>query len=140
MGKVRTWYLGSLNNSRSYISALWRAIPIIAKERKHGLFILQDLQNKEPKACGNNRQRGKIALAIFCELGYVHEVETKGVSTKYALGRNKPFDRTLDDIFSELTHDRSAQEINDPEQFYDVETEELEQRPKNWNKDSEFVT
>jgi hypothetical protein len=123
MGKVKTTYMGSLSQPHSYISILWRAIPVIAKQGKNGLFILQDLQNQEPKSCGNNRQRGKIALAIFSELGFIHAVETKANSTKYRLGIKKPFDMTLDDILQAVPNKQSADEVNDPEQFGQNETE-----------------
>ena len=99
MGGHKTIYMGSLNESDSYISKLWRAATIIAKESKDDTFILQNLQDKERMACGNNRQRGKIALAIFRKLGYIKPVGTKGNSTRFKLTGKKPIDITLDEIF-----------------------------------------
>jgi hypothetical protein len=98
--KPRTIYMGSLNESESYISRLWHAANIIATESKDGTFILQDIQDKDRVACGNNRQRGKIALAIFRKLGYIQPVETKGNSTRFKLSGRKPFAITLDEIFN----------------------------------------
>ena len=93
-------YMGSLNDRESYISRLWRAISIITSESKDGSFILQDVQDRDRVACGNNRQRGKIALIIFHKLGYLQKVSVKGNSTLFKLTGKKPFTITLDDIFN----------------------------------------
>ena len=95
----KTVYMGSLNDPESYISRLWRAISIITSESKDGAFILQNVQDKDRVACGNNRQRGKIALIIFHKLGYLQKVRVKGNSTVFKLTGKKPFTITLDDIF-----------------------------------------
>lgn len=99
LGTPKTVYMGSLNEPNSYISKLWHAVSIIANESKDGTFILQNLQDKDRVACGNNRQRGKIALVIFRKLGYIIQVGTKGNSTRYKLTGKKPFAITLDEIF-----------------------------------------
>jgi hypothetical protein len=58
------------------------------------------LQDKERKACGNNRQRGKIALVIFKKLEFIVEIGRKGNSTIFSLtGRSPPFS-TLDDVIN----------------------------------------
>ena len=98
MRQHKTIYMGSLNESGSYISKLWYAATIIAKESRDNTFILQNLQDKERMACGNNRQRGKIALAIFRKLGYIKPVGTKGNSTRFKLTGKKPIAITLDEI------------------------------------------
>jgi hypothetical protein len=93
-------YLGSLRQNRSIISRLWKACLALSDEnvRGNGEFILQDLQDKERKACGNNRQRGKIALVIFKKLEYLEEHGKKGNSTTFRItGRHPPFS-TLDDL------------------------------------------
>ena len=95
----KTVYMGSLNEPDSYISRLWRADSIVSSESKDGTFILQNIQDKDRVACGNNRQRGKIALIIFRRLGYLQEVSIKGNSTVFKLTGKKPFTITLDDIF-----------------------------------------
>jgi hypothetical protein len=100
MTNPKTLYMGSLNESGSYISKLWRAASTIAEESNDGTFILQDLQDRERIACGNNRQRGKIALIIFRALGYIQAIETKGNSTKFKIGGKKPFAITLDEVFN----------------------------------------
>jgi hypothetical protein len=100
MSKPRTLYMGSLNEPDSYISKLWHAASTIAEERKDGTFILQDLQDRERIACGNNRQRGKIALIIFRTLGYIQPVEIKGNSTIFKVSGKKPFAITLDEVFN----------------------------------------
>ncbi len=95
-------YLGSLRQNRSIISRLWKACLDLSNEniRNNGEFILQDLQDKERKACGNNRQRGKIALVIFRKLEYVEEHGKKGNSTIFKItGRHPPFS-TLDDLIT----------------------------------------
>lgn len=96
-------YLGSLRQTKSIISILWRACVelstgSITTDITPKKFILQDLQDKERKACGNNRQRGKIALVIFKKLGYIVEKGKKGNSTMFVVtGKSPPFS-TLDSI------------------------------------------
>jgi hypothetical protein len=104
MSKPRTLYMGSLNEPDSYISKLWHAASTIAEERKDGTFILQDLQDRERIACGNNRQRGKIALIIFRTLGYIQHVEIKGNSTIFKVSGKKPFAITLDEVFNMMNN------------------------------------
>jgi hypothetical protein len=107
MGNPKIIHMGSLNESDSYISKLWLAAFTIAQESRDGTFILQNLQDKERMACGNNRQRGKIAIAIFRKLGYIQQVEIKGNSTKFKLSGRKPFPITLDEIFNSSTYNKS---------------------------------
>jgi hypothetical protein len=104
MSKPRTLYMGSLNEPDSYISKLWHAASTIAEERKDGTFILQDLQDRERIACGNNRQRGKIALIIFRTLGYIQPVEIKGNSTIFKVSGKRPFAITLDEVFNMMNN------------------------------------
>jgi hypothetical protein len=98
----KTLYLGSLNEPDSYISRLWRGVVLISNESKNGTFILQNLQDKDRVACGNNRQRGKIALIIFRKLGYIQQVSVKGNSTLFKMTGKKPFTITLDEIFDRI--------------------------------------
>ena len=107
MTKSKTIYMGSLSESDSYIAKLWRAVSAIAGESNDGTFILQNIQDKDRIACGNNRQRGKIALAIFCRLGYILQVGTKGNSTRFKLSGKKPFAITLDEIFNSSPNNKS---------------------------------
>ena len=100
MSRSRTLYMGSLNNSGSYIYKIWRAALQLSDESEDGTFILQDLQDRERVACGNNRQRGKIGIAIFKKLGYIQEIGTKGNSTRFKISGRKPFAVTLDEIFT----------------------------------------
>lgn len=111
MTNPKTIYMDSLNESDSYISKLWRAASTIAEESKDGTFILQDLQDRERIACGNNRQRGKIALIIFRTLGYIQAVETKGNSTKFKLSGKRPFTITLDEVFNIMDNKNSGMNI-----------------------------
>jgi hypothetical protein len=104
MTNPKTLYMGSLNEPDSYISKLWHAASTIAEERKDGTFILQDLQDRERIACGNNRQRGKIALIIFRTLGYIQPVEIKGNSTIFKVSGKKPFAITLDEVFNMMNN------------------------------------
>lgn len=95
-------YLGSLIQNNSNITKLWNACQKLSKDekRKEKGFILQDLQDEEREACGNNRQRGKIALAIFKKLGYIIENGKKGNSINFKLtGKNPPF-ITLDELLN----------------------------------------
>jgi hypothetical protein len=103
MSRSRTLYMGSLNNSNSYIYKIWRAALVLSDESEDGTFILQDLQDRERVACGNNRQRGKIGIAIFKKLGYIQEISTKGNSTRFKISGRKPFSVTLDEIFTVST-------------------------------------
>jgi hypothetical protein len=103
MGNAKTIMMGSLNDSDSYISRLWIAAVNVSAESVDGSFILQNLQDKDRIACGNNRQRGKIALDIFRKLGYIQKIGSKGNSTKFKLTGTRPFTVTLDEIF---THTR----------------------------------
>ena len=92
--------MGSLRQNNSNISKLWRACQELSIISKNGEFILQNLQDKERKACGNNRQRGKISLAIFKKLEYIQENGKKGNSTSFKLtGKHPPF-TTLDEVIS----------------------------------------
>ena len=102
MGNAKTIMMGSLNDPDSYISRLWTATVKVSVEAKDGSFILQNLQDKDRIACGNNRQRGKIALDIFRKLGYIQKIGSKGNSTKFKLTGTKPFAVTLDEIFTRL--------------------------------------
>jgi hypothetical protein len=96
----RILHMGSLRQNNSNISKLWRACQELSIISKNGEFILQDLQDKERKACGNNRQRGKISLAIFKKLEYIQENGKKGNSTSFKLtGKQPPF-TTLDEIIN----------------------------------------
>lgn len=96
----RILHMGSLRQNNSNISKLWRACQELSIISKNGEFILQDLQDKERKACGNNRQRGKISLAIFKKLEYIQENGKKGNSTTFKLtGKHPPF-TTLDEVIS----------------------------------------
>jgi hypothetical protein len=95
----RILHMGSLRQNNSNISKLWRACQELSQTKKKE-FILQDLQDKERKACGNNRQRGKISLAIFKKLEYIEEKGKKGNSTSFKLtGKNPPF-TTLDKLLN----------------------------------------
>jgi hypothetical protein len=95
----RILHMGSLRQNNSNISKLWRACQELSQTKK-GEFILQDLQDKERKACGNNRQRGKISLAIFKKLEYIEEKGKKGNSTSFKrTGKNPPF-TTLDKLIN----------------------------------------
>ena len=100
MGNAKTIIMGSLNDSDSYIFRLWTAAVKVSAEATDGGFILQNLQDKDRIACGNNRQRGKIALDIFRKLGYIQKVGSKGNSTKFKLTGTRPFTVTLDEIFT----------------------------------------
>jgi hypothetical protein len=111
--------MGSLNKPGSFISRLWRVIPLIIKQKNNGIFILQDLQNYDIYACGNSRQRGKIALKIFCKLRFIREIVIKGVSTLYAIGEKRPFNMTLDKFLDSEIQDNGSSDINDPEQYND---------------------
>jgi hypothetical protein len=96
----RILHMGSLRQNNSSISKVWRACQELSIISKNGEFILQDLQDKERKACGNNRQRGKISLAIFKKLEYIQENGKKGNSTSFKLtGKQPPF-TTLDEIIN----------------------------------------
>ncbi len=94
-------YMGSLRQNSSIISKLWNACLELSAENKNYIgFILQDIQDKERKACGNNRQRGKIALAIFKKLGYISENGRKGNSVTFTItGKSPPF-TTLDSLLN----------------------------------------
>ena len=96
-------YLGSLRQTHSVISTLWRACVELSTRTdlsENKRFILQDLQDKERKACGNNRQRGKIALVIFKKLEFIVEKGRKGNSVMFSItGKSPPFS-TLDDVIN----------------------------------------
>lgn len=121
---INTIHVGSLSNPQSFISRLWRAISLIVKEKKGGIFILQDVQNKDIEACGNARQRGKVALKIFCKLGYIHERGVKGVSTLYSSGEKRPFNMTLDNIIYPKIQYKNSEEVNDPERYGEEKVKE----------------
>lgn len=100
IGSSKIIHMGSLNDPNSYIARLWRAVISVSEENKEGTFILQDIQDKDRIACGNNRQRGKIALSIFKKLGYIQQIELKGNSIRFKISGKKPYSITLDEIFN----------------------------------------
>ena len=100
VGGSKIIYIGSLNDPNSYISRLWRAVQSVSEEMRDGTFILQNIQDKDRIACGNNRQRGKIALSIFRKLGFIQQAEFKGNSTRFKISGKKPYSITLDEIFN----------------------------------------
>ncbi|HEU4482584.1 MAG TPA: hypothetical protein VFR65_05980 [Nitrososphaeraceae archaeon] len=100
IGSSKIIYMGSINDPNSYISRLWRAVLSVSEENNGGTFILQDIQDKDRMACGNNRQRGKIALSIFKKLGYIQQSEFKGNSIRFKVSGRKPYSITLDEIFN----------------------------------------
>jgi hypothetical protein len=100
IGSSKIIYMGSINDPNSYISRLWRAVLSVSEENNEGTFILQDIQDKDRMACGNNRQRGKIALSIFKKLGYIQQSEFKGNSIRFKVSGRKPYSITLDEIFN----------------------------------------
>jgi hypothetical protein len=93
-------HMGSLNDPNSHIARIWRAVISVSEENNEGTFILQDIQDKDRIACGNNRQRGKIALSIFRKLGYIQQLELKGNSIRFKISGKKPYSITLDEIFN----------------------------------------
>jgi hypothetical protein len=100
IGSSKIIHMGSLNDPNSYIARLWRAVLSVSEENKEGTFILQDIQDKDRIACGNNRQRGKIALSIFKKLGYIQQSDFKGNSIRFKVSGKKPYSITLDEIFN----------------------------------------
>jgi len=100
IGTSKIIHMGSLNDPNSYIARLWRAVISVSEDNKEGTFILQDIQDRDRIACGNNRQRGKIALSIFKKLGYIQQIEFKGNSIRFKISGKKPYSITLDEIFN----------------------------------------
>lgn len=102
MYKPRNFYMGSLNDPRSRISRIWRAIQQAVTRNPHATFNLQNIQDIDRKAVNNNRQAGKIGLLIFEELGWIRVVKRVGVSKIYAVAlHNAKFQPTIDDFITE---------------------------------------
>ena len=101
LGNANRIKMGSFNDAQSRISRIWNAILVTSNEKKDGKFIRKDIEDLEPKACGNNRQPSKAAFDIFVKTGLIRIVERKGHSPVYVRTGEKPSISNLDVIFTE---------------------------------------
>lgn len=98
----RSYDMGSLNDPKSKISRIWRAIQEAVRSNPHATFTLQNIQDIDRKAVNNNRQAGKIGLIILEELGWIKIVGRRGVSNIYAVTvDDAKLPPTLDTFISE---------------------------------------
>jgi hypothetical protein len=118
------YYTGSLDEPDSHISVLVRSMNVLAREHADHTFNLQDLQDKERLACGNNRQRGKVILLVCERLGIIEFAGMKGNSASYRMaGTAPPPPTTLDDFGSR--GDGPDMDFDDPEQFDDTQESDV---------------
>jgi len=127
MFKPRNYRVGSLNDPKSKLSRIWAVIQHAVIENEHGTFTLQNLQDIDRKAVGNNRQLGKIGLIILREIGWIRIVDRVGVSRIYAIAlddTSRP--RTIDDYIIEPLQDI----FNDLEDLSHMEEPEVDSYPE----------
>ena len=77
--------LGSLDNPKSRIYRIRRAIIKIIRESGNDTFIKKNIEDIEPNACGNTRQYSRAALDILEYLGLVRAIKSKGRSPIYII-------------------------------------------------------
>lgn len=123
------YYTGSLDEAGSNISILVRAMNDLAREHADHTFNLQDLQDRERLACGNNRQRGKVILLVCERLGIIEFAGMKGNSASYRLSGTAPPPPTTLDNFRQPGDGPSDDNFDDPEQFDDHEQEHDDVHP-----------
>jgi hypothetical protein len=73
--KAKRLVLGSLNDPKSRLSRIEAAIKIVSQESKYGYVIKKNVEDIEPKACGNQRQYSKAAFDI---LEYLKRIKADG--------------------------------------------------------------
>lgn len=76
-GKAARINLGSLKDLDSRISKILKATITVAKESEDGNLFRKQVEDREQKACGNNRQPSKAAFDIFVKLGFLTIVGQK---------------------------------------------------------------
>ena len=95
--------LGSLKDSGSRITRIWKATLQAALDAQDEPFIRKRVEDIEPKACGNNRLPSKAAFDVFTYKKWLARV-TKGKKTFYQI--NKVKSKT---IISEKDYDEQKQ-------------------------------
>ena len=77
--------LESLEDKKSRISKIWKAVVKISKSKNHEPFIRKWVENIEQKACGNNRLPSRSAFQIFVKLEWLKITERKGNTIYYQI-------------------------------------------------------
>lgn len=78
--------LGSEKDESSRICRIWKTAVEIGKENSY-LVIRKQVEDKNQKACGNNRLPSKAAFDIFMHKGWLSEVSKKGRTITYRLNK-----------------------------------------------------
>jgi hypothetical protein len=95
--------LGSLNDPKSRISRIYKAIEKVTRDKAEDLFIKKNIEDIEPKACGNSRQYSRAALDVLEHLNLIRAITSSGRSPIYAItNSNKERNTTLDEIFERI--------------------------------------
>src|SRR5205807_299508 len=74
--------LGSEKDENSRICRIWKATVVIGKENDM-LVIRKQVEDKDQRACGNNRLPSKAAFDVFVHKGWLTEVSKKGRTITY---------------------------------------------------------
>jgi hypothetical protein len=75
--------VGSLNDPQSRLFKIRKAILTITRQTGTDTFIKKNVEDIEPKACGNSRQFSRAALDILEYLGLIRAIRSKGRSPIY---------------------------------------------------------
>jgi hypothetical protein len=81
--------LGSLYNPESRLAKIYKAIEKVTRDSGDDLFIKKNIEDIEPKACGNSRQYSRAALDILERLNLIRAIKSKGRSPIYTITNSK---------------------------------------------------
>lgn len=105
--------LGSFNHANSWVSMIWAAVLVISEQNQDGKFIRKDIEDFDPKACGNNRQRSKAAFDIFEKAGLIKPIGKRRNAILYQRTGLKPTIHNLEEFFARESVNNKAITIQD---------------------------
>ena len=91
--------LGSFNSANSWVSMIWNAVLVVSDQTSDKKFIRKEIEDFDPKACGNNRQRSKAAFDIFEKAGLIKPVGKRRNAMLYERTGLKPTIHNLEEFF-----------------------------------------
>lgn len=99
IARAKRIVLGSFNHPNSWISMIWVAVLTISEQNADKKFNRKEIEDFDPKACGNNRQRSKAAFDIFERFGLIKPVGKRRNSILYERTDLKPTVHNLEEFF-----------------------------------------
>ncbi|MGB6462758.1 MAG: hypothetical protein WBF38_00845 [Nitrosotalea sp.] len=112
LGKAKRIILGSLNHANSWISKIWAATLTISEQNADGKFNRKEIEDFDPKSCGNNRQRSKAAFDIFERFGLIKVVGKRRNSVLYERTSLKPTVHNLEEFFTRESENNKGLTLN----------------------------